>query len=38
LHAGAEFVLVEERKNWVQVELPDGRTCWLPSGAVAMVR
>lgn len=38
LHAGAEFVLVEERKNWVQVELPDGRTCWLPSSAVALVR
>ena len=38
LHAGAEFLLVEERNKWVQVELPDGRRCWLPTRAVAMVR
>lgn len=38
LHAGAEFVLVEERKDWVQARLPDGRTCWLPGRAVEMVR
>lgn len=38
LHAGAEFELVEERGDWVQVELPDGQRCWLPERAVAMVR
>ena len=38
LHSGAEFVLVEERNSWTHVELPDGRRCWLPADAVAMVR
>ena len=38
LHAGAEFLLVEERNDWVHVELPDGRRCWLPAQSIAMVR
>ncbi len=38
LHAGAEFLVVEERSAWIHVELPDGRRCWLPTTAVAMVR
>lgn len=38
LHAGAEFTLVEARKSWMHVELPDGRRCWLPTDSVAMVR
>lgn len=42
LHAGAEFLVVEERPSWIQVELhlPDGERprCWLPKSAVAMVR
>lgn len=38
LHAGAEFVLVEERESWLHVELPDGRRCWLPRSTVGLVR
>lgn len=38
LHAGTEFVLVEERGDWLQVELPDGRRCWLPAKDVGLVR
>jgi hypothetical protein len=38
LHAGAEFLLVEQRQAWMHVELPDGRRCWLPADAVEMVR
>lgn len=38
LHAGTEFVLVEDRGDWVQAELSDGRRCWLPSRVVGLVR
>jgi tetratricopeptide (TPR) repeat protein len=30
LHAGTEFILIEVRKDWYQIELPDGRRCWIP--------
>lgn len=30
LHAGIEFKVLERRSDWWHVELPDGRTCWLP--------
>lgn len=38
LHAGTEFMLLEERGTWWQVELPDGRSCWIPSSSGALVR
>ena len=38
LHAGTEFLLLEERKQWIHAELPDGRRCWLPAQATEMVR
>jgi len=38
LHAGTEFTLIEHRGNWLQVELPDARTCWLPASDVELVR
>lgn len=38
LHAGTEFLVVEEREKWIHAELPDGRRCWLPSPAVELVR
>ena len=38
LHAGTEFALVEDRGDWVQAELSDGRRCWLPTRAVGLVR
>lgn len=38
LHAGAEFVVLEERPDWYRVELPDGRRCWLAARDVELVR
>ncbi len=38
LHAGTEFVLIEDRGDWKHVELADSRRCWLPSKAIGMVR
>lgn len=37
LHAGIEFVRLEERGEWLHVELADGRLCWVPRSAVGMV-
>ncbi len=30
LHEGVEFKLISKRSNWYQIELPDGRQCWIP--------
>ena len=38
LHAGTEFVLIEDRGEWLQIELSDSRTCWVPSDDVELVR
>ena len=38
LHAGTEFVLVEKRKKWYQIELPDSRRCWMPAKGVELIR
>ena len=38
LHAGTEFVLREQRGDWMQVELPDARSCWLPTKSSELVR
>lgn len=38
LHAGAEFEAIENRGNWIHVELPDGRRCWLPTKDVGLCR
>ena len=37
LHAGTEIVLREDRGGWYFVEIPDGRTCWIPARSVEMV-
>ncbi len=37
LHAGAEFRVLEQRPEWLRVELPDGRLCWLPVRDVELV-
>ena len=37
LHAGAEFLLVEERRGWFHVELPDERRCWIPAASSELV-
>lgn len=38
LHSGTEFILIEDRGNWFQIELADARTCWVQSEDVALVR
>ena len=38
LHAGTEFILVEDRGEWLNIELADARTCWVPARDVEMVR
>ncbi len=38
LHSGTEFLLLEDRGGWWQIELPDGRNCWIPSRSAALVR
>ena len=38
LHAGTEFVLIEDRNKWFMIELADGRKCWVPSNDIELVR
>jgi len=38
LHAGTEFDVVEDRGDWLHVELADGRRCWLPRTSLELVR
>ena len=38
LHAGAEFLVMEERPDWYRVELPDGRRCWLAARDVELIQ
>lgn len=37
LHAGTEFTLVETRPGWYRIELPDGRSCWIPASTAGLV-
>ena len=37
LHGGTEFYLLEDRGAWWQVELADGRTCWIPAQSAELV-
>ena len=38
LHAGTEFKLLENRGAWWQIELPDGRSAWIPAKSGELVR
>jgi hypothetical protein len=38
LHAGTEFTLLETRPGWYEVELTDGRRCWIPQDSAGLVR
>ena len=38
LHGGTEFMLLEDRGAWWQIELPDGRRCWIPEKSGELVR
>ncbi len=37
LHAGTEFDVVEVRRDWLFIELSDGRRCWVPGKAVGLI-
>lgn len=37
LHAGTEFNLVENREQWLYIELADGRRCWIPANTAELV-
>jgi len=37
LHAGTEFVRLQERGPWWHIRLADGQTCWIPAEAAGMV-
>lgn len=37
LHAGTELRIREARAGWIQAELGDGRSCWLPEKAVERI-
>ncbi len=37
LHAGVEFTLIEQRKGWLQIELANGRRCWIPDSAAEII-
>lgn len=37
LHAGTEFLLVEERNDWYQIALGDNRYCWIPTKDAGLV-
>lgn len=38
LHAGTEFVLREDRGRWYYIELPDGRSCWVPAKSASLIK
>jgi len=38
LHSGTEFILIEERGEWLNIALSDGRTCWVTAKDVEMVK
>lgn len=37
LHAGTEFILLEQRDGWSEVSLPDGQRTWLPNQSFALL-
>jgi len=37
LHAGTEFSIIARRGEWLEVQLTDGRKCWIPSSAGAAI-
>ena len=38
LHGGTEFMLLEDRGAWWQIELSDGRSCWIPEKSGELVK
>ena len=37
LHDGLEFTLIDERDTWIQIELADGRRCWIPQSQASLI-
>jgi hypothetical protein len=37
LHAGTEFMLLDERASWLHIKLADGRQCWIPAYEAEMI-
>jgi tetratricopeptide (TPR) repeat protein len=37
LHQGVEFELLGEQSRWYHIELPDGKTGWIPKSAAALI-
>jgi SH3-like domain-containing protein len=37
LHDGLEFTVIEERDRWIQIELADGRRCWIPQSQASLL-
>ncbi|MEN8256255.1 MAG: hypothetical protein ABFS09_00140 [Thermodesulfobacteriota bacterium] len=38
LHSGTEFVLLKKQGYWFQIELADGRQCWIPARSAELVK
>jgi len=37
LHAGTEFALITRRAGWIEIQLPDGRRCWVPAATAELI-
>ncbi len=37
LHAGTEFDLIEQRPDWLYIELPNGQNTWIPSQSTELI-
>jgi len=37
LHEGTEFIMVEKRGGWYQIELSNDRRCWIPENSAELI-
>lgn len=38
LHTGTEFILLEKRTGWSEIQLPDGQSAWVPNQDIACLK
>lgn len=38
LHSGTEFILIEKRRGWYNIELANGSICWIPQKDAELVK
>ena len=38
LQQGVEFRVIEQRPEWLSIELPDGKTGWIRASAAGLIR